>query len=243
MTVDVHSEIDGGQATHGAEAARAAQGVIAGGARLLTELLRTPRVAKTARIVLQNLDPEAAPELVRTLIFQDTVLFFDLMSASPALMNASVLGAREALRQIAALPEALVDRFLPKILAELDAAALGATGATFALTAVKLLGRPNPALARAAAGFGEGLARGFREALEAEGQSAGGLAEAAVGGLLALSAVAARHGEALAADDRIAAAVGRLAEELPRIAAAHPNLMSRLVGPLAGALREALEGV
>ena len=95
-------------------------GVLGGAARMLRELLRSRRVTKTVRIVLSNLDPEAAPELVRVALFGDTMLFFDLLSASPRLANAAVLGAREAAVRLLEVPERLVDRYLPQLLRDLQ---------------------------------------------------------------------------------------------------------------------------
>jgi len=217
-------------------------GVIAGGAHLLRELLRTPRVAKTARILLSHLDPAAAPELVRTVLLQDPVLLLDLLSASPALLNASVLATKEVLRQVGAVPQALSDRFLHGLLADLSAAELGRTSALGALTAVRFLGRRSPALTAALSSFGEEFDRGFRQTLQAEGSSPGGLASSAVSGLLVVAEWGARHAERLADQGATDEAVERLAAGLRRLAQDHPNLMRRIVRPLVDAGREALEG-
>ena len=96
--------MDGQDRTSSHRSNDSAPGIIGGGARILKELLRSPRVTKTARILLSNLDPEASPELVRTLVYGDTALFFDLLSATPELANAAILGLREGAEQLQQLP-------------------------------------------------------------------------------------------------------------------------------------------
>lgn len=220
-----------------------AVGVIGGGARMLRELLRTPRVVKTMRIALSNLDPQAAPELVRTVLFGDTVLFFDLVSATPDLANAAILGQREAATQLIEMPEELVDRFLPQLLEEVSAEGLGEGAALASLAALRLVGRKNPALATKLTTFEQKFARGWQKALKERESQGGELADAAVTTVLGAADRAAGHLDAALDDDSpLTKAVTRLVEGIRQLAADHPRTMNRLVKPLANAGREALEG-
>ena len=218
-------------------------GVLGGAARMLRELLRSRRVTKTVRIVLSNLDPEAAPELVRVALFGDTMLFFDLLSASPRLANAAVLGAREAAVRLLEVPERLVDRYLPQLLRELDAEAVGEGAALWSLALLRFAGRDQRALAEAVAGFEAGLARGSRRALREREADAGALLSGGVARAVAAADRVATHlDEALDGDGALSRAVVLLADGIRQLGKDHPTLLDRLVRPLVAAGRDALEG-
>ncbi len=220
-----------------------ADGVIGGGARMLRELLRTPRVVKTMRIALSNLDPENAPALVRTVLFGDSVLFFDLLTAGPDLANAVILGEREAATQLLEIPQELVDRFLPRLFEELSAEDLGEGAALASLALARLFGRNNPALEAGLTTFEKGFARGWQRALEERETKRGELAESMVSTTIGAADRAASHLDAALDDDAaLTKAVTRLAKGIRQLAADHPRVMNRLVRPLADAGREALEG-
>ena len=225
------------------DAQNIAPGVLGGGARMLREALRSRRVAKTVRIVLTNLDPEAAPELVRTALFGDTVLFFDLLSASPQIGNATILGARELAVRLLGVPERLVDRYLPQLLQELDAEALGEGMALWTLALLRFAGRDHHALAEAFAGFEAGLARGGRRALREREVDTTALLSRGVTGAMAVADRAATHlDEALTDDGALPQAVAQLANGIRKLPKKHPMLLDRLVRPLVAAGRDALEG-
>ena len=218
-------------------------GVLGGGARVLRELLRSRRVTGTARVLISQLDPEAAPELVRAALMGDTALSFDLLSATPQLANAVALGTRELGALFLGFPARLVDRLLPRLLGELDAEALGEVVTVWAVALVRFAGRDQRALAEAFAGFEAGAARGCRRALAEHGAEADGLlSEAVACALAAADGAATRLDGALEDDGPLAQAVARLADGVRQLAIDHPTLMIRLVRPLAQACRDALEG-
>ena len=219
-------------------------GIIAGGARVLRELIRSPRVVKTARIVLGNLDPEGARELMRVVMFQDSALFLDLVTAAPALANTAFSAGHELFTQLLTLPDSLLDRLVPRLLGELSAETLGeATGLGW-VSITKLLGQPSTALRNAAEAFERDFIQGLKAGLARADAGAPDVAEVALDGVLALgNKVAAALDEAAGApESNLARTVARLASGLKQIAADNPQFVSKVAQPLAAAWRDALEG-
>lgn len=149
------------------------RGVIDGGARILGELLRTPRIVKTARIVLSHLDPEAAPTLVRTVMYADSMLFFDVVSAAPSLANAAVLGTREVCEQLLTLPEELLHRFLPRLLEEVSGEQLGEAAGLAVLAVGRVVSSPDGGLAESARAFEVDFKRGVSKGLSRDPERVG----------------------------------------------------------------------
>jgi len=147
--------------------------VIDGGARILGELLRTPRIVKTARIVLGNLDPEAAPALVRTIMYADSMLFFDVVTAAPALANAAVLGAREVCEQVLTLPEELLRRFVPRLLEEVSGEQLGEAAGLAVLAVGRVVSSPDGLLALKGRAFESDFKRGVAKGLSRDREMVG----------------------------------------------------------------------
>ncbi|HON58139.1 MAG TPA: hypothetical protein P5040_06365 [Smithella sp.] len=85
------------------------KGVMDLGDRVLKELLKKPAFKENVRTVLQNIDPDAARRLVRTLMWQDPEFFLGLLGAVPALANALVQCIDELLIQ-------LNEKFSPQLL-------------------------------------------------------------------------------------------------------------------------------
>lgn len=146
-----------------------AGGIIAGGARILREAIRTPRVARTVRILLGNLDPESAPELVRAVMRQDPVLFLDLISATPKVVNCLARGATEVGEQLLALPDGLMDRLLPRLLDELAAERLGEAAGLIVGVFARLATRESDTLGAATRKLRQDLARGWSQGLARTG--------------------------------------------------------------------------
>lgn len=186
------------------------RGVIDGSARVIGELLRTPRIVKTARILLGNLDPDAAPALVRAVMYSDSMLFLDAISAAPALANAAVLGVQEVCEQLLALPAELLHRFGVRLIAEVSGEQLGRTTGLALLAAGRVVEAPGDALAEVVRAFEADFKRGLQKGLGSD------------------DAVVGRQ-------------VERLAATIRRVAWENPQLMERVVRPLAAACRDALE--
>jgi hypothetical protein len=228
-----------GIATAVASAPAPRRGVIEGGARVLRELLRTPRVRRSIEIVLAGLDPENAPSLVRA-VTEDQALALDLVASAPALANASFAAARELLSVAAGEPAGLLRALTARLLGELDAEELG-RAAGLGLVLVRRL-RGDDSVALALARLGRGVERGVAEALERHEGDGGALPERAVeAALRRAGAIAARLGpESLEAGSPTARAVRALALGIPGLAERHPAFVEGVVRPLAGALRAAL---
>jgi hypothetical protein len=242
-----------------------AAGLIDAGARILGQLLRSPRLVQSVRVALRHLDPEAAPRLVRAAMRGDPVLFLELVSATPALANAGILGLREAVTQLGELPAELTDRLLPRLLGELRAEELGELAALTLGYAHQRLGGERPALSRAWAELEQGFARGWRRALQRRGAPGAGTREAPAGAAGAAGAGGAAADEAplsgpavsgaltvtrwladrlearLADGGGLEAQARRLADGIRALSHSHPQTMERLVRPLAAACRQALE--
>ncbi len=235
--------MDGQDRTSSHRSNDSAPGIIGGGARILKELLRSPRVTKTARILLSNLDPEASPELVRTLVYGDTALFFDLLSATPELANAAILGLREGAEQLQQLPHALVDGFASQLLEKLDAEALGEGAALVVLALGQLLGGDQTALSERLAAFERGVVRGWNKAVSTGAVERQALLSATVGAALgAADRAAGQLDDALDEGTALSQAVTQAADGIRQLAKDHPRTMNQLVRPLVAASHAALEG-
>jgi hypothetical protein len=93
--------------------------------RILKELLRTPKFKAQVKVVLNSLDPPAAAELVRTLMWEDTELFLDLVGVFPELLNALLTGGRELMERMDQYPAPLLAAFTAQMIDKLDGEALG----------------------------------------------------------------------------------------------------------------------
>ncbi|MHA1570120.1 MAG: hypothetical protein ACTSXZ_11680, partial [Alphaproteobacteria bacterium] len=92
----------------------------AAGARILREVLRTPAFRDIIKLNLAATKPEAARELVRTLIWEDPNLSLSLAAASPQTINALVEALLELGRQLGRFPPDLTDQYVRQIAAEVD---------------------------------------------------------------------------------------------------------------------------
>jgi hypothetical protein len=134
-------------------------GVIEGASRVLREMLRTPKVRETARMLLTELDPGNAPLLVRTLRAEDPDLFLNLIAASPALANVGITLIAETLAQLETLPPGLAAAFAERLLADLDARRLGEAAGRASGLALRAASGGGPAASDAGNRLAEGFAR------------------------------------------------------------------------------------
>ncbi len=186
------------------------RGVIEGSARIVAELLRTPRITQTVRILLASLDPDAARLLVRAVVYTDTVLFLDVITAAPALANAAVNGAREVCEQVLGLPVDLLHGFGPRLVDEVSGEGLGHAVGVALLAVDRLVNAPGSSLAEAVHAFEADFKRGLQNGLASD-------------------------------DAAVSRQVQWLADTIGRVARENPQLMTRVVRPLAAACREALK--
>jgi len=100
-------------------------GVIDFSNRVVRELLRTPKFKAQFKAMLNSLDPPAAAELVRTLMWEDTELFLDLIGVLPELLNTLFIGGRELAEQLDKFPDPMLAAFFARVLGKIDGEALG----------------------------------------------------------------------------------------------------------------------
>lgn len=82
--------------------------------RLLQVMLSKPLFKKVLNTMIASLDPERAPDIVRTLIWHDLGVGLQLVDAVPKLANAGIMGAEELISQ-------LEDHFTPGFIQEIAA--------------------------------------------------------------------------------------------------------------------------
>lgn len=209
------------------------RGVIGGSARVLRELLRTPRARRSVEIVLENLDPESAPELVEAAL-DDPALALDLIASAPAAANAGALASRALAERLLGFPPRLVRSFVARLIRGLDAEEMGrAAGAAAALAH----SMRSDEVAAALESFGRGLRRGFDAALVRRRLDRGALLDVAVDlSLDQAGRLVARAGPPSPA----ARAVERLSQGLVTIARENPAAVEGVLRPLAEAIQQAL---
>lgn len=93
--------------------------------RVLHQLLKDPKFRAKVKILINSLDPASAPKLVKTLMWEDTGIFLDLVASFPELLNAFFLGSKEMAIQMKKFPPPLLANFISQIINGLDGEALG----------------------------------------------------------------------------------------------------------------------
>ncbi len=203
-------------------------GLLDAAARVLRELLRTPRFKQAVKILLNSVDPESAPELARTLVWEDTDLFLSLLSTLPRLLNALVRLALELSEQLGNFTPDLLDAYLGRLLEEVDGESAGeALG-----QAASLVGRVREA-GEAAEGSAsrllEAVVRGYARGIGREW--AGGLSAKVA--LKAITAAVSGLLEAAESDDPAAReAALSFARRLADSVREHPRAARELAAPL-----------
>lgn len=76
------------------------RGIIDSKNRILEDLLGKTAFKDALRQILNNIDPENSPQLVRTLIGKDIEVALSLVAALPSIANALILALDELLHQI-----------------------------------------------------------------------------------------------------------------------------------------------
>ncbi len=100
-------------------------GIIEAAQRVLRELLKSPRFKASVKVVLNSIDPESSPQLVRTFLWEDVDIFLDLLGVFPELINAFILGFKELVIQLRNFPPEILAGFISQIMENVDGQALG----------------------------------------------------------------------------------------------------------------------
>lgn len=215
------------------------KGPIEGTSRVLRELLRTTRFKKTVRMIINELDPENAVLLVRTLMWEDPEFFLGLISGSPSIINAFIEGSNEFSKQIASFPTPLLAGFVMGAGNQLDGESLGEALGHLLCIAAKLgdLGVG----AQVGSKLREDVLAGLRRAVEEEGSTEG--VTDLVMKLLAplVSSGISRMERNLAEDgSETRKMIEVVAEEMRKTAQENPEFMKGVVAPLVDAWRSSL---
>lgn len=217
--------------------------------RIVSRLLDDERVVATIGVFLRNIDPESAPDLIRTLLWKKPDISLSTFSAAPALLNALLKALNELSVQMEKFSPGLLAGYLEGLIEDIDFEELGeATGRTLRLAAVvgNAYGkRDSKAFDDALVSFSRGYTGVNRQEAEscekskpegAEGESVDDIA-----GLLASSI----EKVALAVErepEKCAQAAERLGRSLSEIIKENPSLSENLILPFAKAFRESGEG-
>jgi len=105
---------------------------------VLQEVLRTPWIKQLLQISVRDVDPAAAAEVVRTVLWEDSGLSLSLMGAAPRFMNWTQEFLLELGRQLDSFPPMLLRDFLSQMGAELDTERLAEMGGVYASILRKL---------------------------------------------------------------------------------------------------------
>lgn len=101
--------------------ARTDTGMIEGRRKAAEELLASTTFKDGLRLFLKNIDPDAAPGLVRTLMGTDAEVPLALMSAFPAVANCLIKAAMEFLTLLRQYPAPMFTGMVEALLQDIDA--------------------------------------------------------------------------------------------------------------------------
>jgi hypothetical protein len=101
------------------------RGWIDAAARLARVALESPRVKASLSTILNAIDPDASPELVRTVLYTDSGVPLALAGALPDGLNAAIEALHELAQQISGFPPALVSETLGSLAGQVRIEKLG----------------------------------------------------------------------------------------------------------------------
>lgn len=94
-------------------------------ARITKVMLTKPAFKHNVRLLLNNIDDESAPELARTMLWEDMEFTFDIVGALPSIINAIIKFSNELLLQLnEKIPDELLRGFIENAAKEIDITAL-----------------------------------------------------------------------------------------------------------------------
>lgn len=196
------------------------RGWLDAGARVVRVLLSDAKVRRDIDTVARHLDPDEAPELVRSVLWTDSGVTGTAVSVAPALLNAGIEAARELSGQARRLPPALILATTDQLLSKVRFRQLGvAVGQSLVLVIQRMRARgagPADGWSQFAAGVQEALREAGIEPTEAMD--------------VPLACLAARLDQFVRENPGAAARATRLVR---RVARQHPDLARALRGELA----------
>lgn len=217
-------------------------GLVDAANRVARELLRTPRFKEGVKIVLNSLDPESVPELVRTLVWEDADISLSLVGSLPEILDIAFIALRELVAQLGNFSPDMLADFLGQVIEGLDGEALGEALGSLALLLSEMSQAPGGRVARGGSELGLAISRGFVKARypgeEVEGFSLAAAALPAVGkAVKGVAAAAAVEGSPARE------AVLAYAEDLAGAIRDNPGLAREVAGPVVEAWQAVNKGV
>jgi len=138
-------------------------GLVDAMARILRELIHTPKFKETVILLLNSIDPPAARKLVRTLFWEDAGLFLSIVGALPSMINTGGQLVAELAAQMNSMPAPLVQDLMNRVVMGVDGAALGEAAGGLASMALSLQAEGSK-LPQSLGSLGEEFGRAYREA-------------------------------------------------------------------------------
>lgn len=214
------------------EATVTQNGVIEGLSRILRELLRTPRFRQTLKLIINELDPENAPLLIRTIRSEDPDLFLNLLSATPTLVNIKIGLLHELAVQIVGFPPGMLVSFVSEQTEGIDAVRAGEMAGLLTNIFLEIDSFQDQHLTEVSRKMRQDAVAGFNKTVDVKKLDLLGQK---------IKDWAAEVGRAAGQKDSEAAAkVKRITDGIGTFAESNPEFVQNVVGPIATALGKAL---
>ena len=94
------------------------------GARVIREIIRTPVFLEMIKAGADQRDPDAARQMVQTLLWEDASLSLGLLGASPAAVNYVIEAPLELGRELNEFPDAILSEFLSQMTGDVSSGRL-----------------------------------------------------------------------------------------------------------------------
>jgi hypothetical protein len=131
--------------------------------RVLKQALRNPRFKATLNVFFNSIDSESAPDLIRTLFWEDPGIILSLIGAFPALVNTLIEALNEAGAQFNSMPTVLVLDFLEPIVSGLDGRKLGEAAGNVSLLVSKMRSDKASKLKSSTGAFAAAFRAGYQD--------------------------------------------------------------------------------
>ena len=107
--------------------------------RVLSEILQTPVLKELIILMMKDIDPDAAPGLVRTVLWGEAGVSISLFGAFPDMVNWLLEFLLETGRQLNSIPAPLLKEFLVRVGSAIDSERLGQFPGVYGDLAKRLL--------------------------------------------------------------------------------------------------------
>ena len=229
------------------------KGWVEAGARILAQLLRTTRFKDNLRLILNNLDPDYAPELVRVALNTDPAVPLAVLGALPRGANIAVEATAQLATEVARKPRTLVREAGRELWQRVNVERAGeAAGVLLSMligsqdrapghdTDPAAESRPVPSVSSVGSVFNPTDNRFWKGMAAATQQQLGRSPLEVLAPLLldGLAKLATEAEQVLVEDGPRAEALRELARGVERVLARNPELRRQVVAPLLESLRE-----